>query len=109
MKNKIIEIQDKPNDLITIVGRSNVKVSARKIEALIEFQKGKYGEIIFNEALNTGRFIKVLTDPNKIKSLILMENNKVYPSTFSVSTLENRVYLATHFLKDSNLEEQDIF
>lgn len=108
MKSHVVEIQDKPNDFITIVGRTNVKVSARKIEALIEFSKGSYGENIFNEALEDGRLIKVITDTNKIRSLILMENNKVYPSTFSVSTLDNRIYLATHFVKskeDLNDEE----
>lgn len=88
-----------PNDFITIVGRTNVKVSASKNWALIEFSKESYGENIFNEALEDGRLIKVITDTNKIRSLILMENNKVYPSTFSVSTLDNRIYLATHFVK----------
>lgn len=108
MKSHVVEIHDKPNDFITIVGRTNVKVSARKIEALIEFSKGSYGENIFNEALEDGRLIKVITNTNKIRSLILMENNKVYPSTFSVSTLDNRIYLATHFVKskeDLNYEE----
>lgn len=100
MKNQMVEIYDKPNDFITIVGRTNVKVSARKVEALIEFSKGSYGENIFNEALEDGRLVKVLTDTNKIRSLILMENNKVYPSTFSVTTLDNRIYLATHFTKN---------
>ena len=106
MKSHVVEIHDKPNDFITIVGRTNVKVSARKIEALIEFSKGSYGENIFNEALEDGRLIKVITDTNKIRSLILMENNKVYPSTFSA--LDNRIYLATHFVKskeDLNDEE----
>ena len=108
MKNQTVEIYDKPNDFITIVGRTNVKVSARKIESIIEFSKGSYGENIFNEALEDGRLVKVLTDTNKIRSLLLMENNKVYPSTFSVSTLDNRIYLATHFVKskeDLNYEE----
>lgn len=78
------------NDMVTIVGRDMGAVSAQQVQALIDFNSIE-GEHIFNSALENGTYIKFITDKSKIKTLVIMDNGNIYPSTFNLSTLMKRI------------------
>lgn len=81
--------------MITIVGKSQVKLEVSKIVAIIDADKDSENyqevDIFVNKALQEGRFQPLLTDKSKIKSYILTENNIVFPSSVKIKTLADRI------------------
>lgn len=90
---EIYQIYERPNEMITIVG-SLAQLSAQAIESLIAFNAPSADNIMM-DAVHEQRFVPLITDPNKIKTLVLTKDNKVYPSTFSINALASRIYKAT--------------
>lgn len=91
---KKIYILSNPNTLITIVGRDMGQIAANNVEAIFDFAT-KEGKDLYTKANEEGRYIRFISDLSKIKCLVLMVNGKVYPSTFTVPTLHNRIKEAT--------------
>ena len=89
-----IGITSNPNSMVTIIGRDMGAISASQVEAVIDFatDEAKY---ILQNARAQQNYIPFLADETKIKSLVLMTNGKVYPSTFRTVTLMERVKGAT--------------
>lgn len=88
-------LQNTGNRMITIVGKSQVKLEVSKIVAIIDADKDSenYQEVnmFVNKALQEGRFQPLLTDKSKIKSYILTENNLIFPSSVKIKTLADRI------------------
>lgn len=91
---KKIYILSNPNNLITIVGRDMGQIAANNVEAIFDFAS-KEGKDLYAKAIEEGRYVRFISDQSKIKCLVLMINGKVYPSTFTVPTLHNRIKEAT--------------
>ena len=79
------------SEFMTIIGRAGAGVPIKKIEAIFEFSPDTNAEYIFNKALNEGKLIKTLVDTDKIRSLVILDDGQVHPSTFHFVTLKNRV------------------
>lgn len=105
MENKL-NIYSTPNPQITIVGRDVGKVSASKIESLVDFSSDAAG-IILTEALENNTFVKLVTDSSKIKTLVILDNGKVYPSTFKIKALAGRIRKATSILDNGEEDPAD--
>mgnify|MGYP000367553504 CR=1 FL=1 len=91
---KKIYIFSNPNNLVTIVGRDMGQIAANNVEAIFDFSS-KEGKELFASAIQENRYVRFIADQSKIKCLVLMNNGKVYPSTFTVPTLHNRIKEAT--------------
>lgn len=88
------DVNLKANSLITVVGRDLGAISANKVESVMDYlcEEARY---IIAEAKTRGKYISLISDEQKIKSIVLMDNGKVYPSTFRVVTLMERIKEAT--------------
>lgn len=75
--------------MITVIGQNTLGIPVKDIEAIIEFGSQASHEI-FEIALEEGRLIKALLDEDKIKSLIVLDNGDIIPSTFHFTSLRNR-------------------
>lgn len=75
--------------MITVIGQNTLGVPVNEIEAIIEFGSQASCEI-FEKGLEKGKVIKALLDVDKIKSLIILENGDIVPSTFHFISLRNR-------------------
>ena len=78
------------NDVITIVGRDAGAVAVSMVEAILDI-KAPETSIVLENALNENRYCPLVADKSKIKSLVVLSNGKVYPSTFRVPTLSKRM------------------
>ena len=74
---------------ITVIGQNSVAVPVYQIEAIIEYGSQASREIS-ERGLEEGKLIKALLDEDKIKSLILLDNGDIIPSTFHYISLRNR-------------------
>lgn len=78
------------NDVITIVGRDAGAVATSMVEAILDI-KAPETELVLETAMRENRYCPLVADKSKIKSLVLLSNGKVYPSTFRVPTLSKRL------------------
>ena len=76
--------------MITIVGRDLGTVSALDIEAILDFNAEENKLIMYN-ARERNQYFPLITDETKIKSLIIMKSGMIYPSTFRLVTISNRI------------------
>ena len=79
---EIYRVYERPNEMITIVG-SLAQISANAVELLISFES-KNAKDIMLDAVKENKFIPLITKPEKIKTLVITKDGKVYPSTFSM-------------------------
>ena len=91
-----LEMVTKPNAMITVVGRDMGSISASNVEAVLDYALPEAQEIIV-KARSANKYRPFITDESKIKSLIIMTNGVVYPSSFRVVTLNERIKEATDF------------
>lgn len=98
-KNIKIEVVTRPNVLVNIVGRDMGAVSATKVESVIDFSLPEAKTLLLR-ARNENKYHPLIGDENKIKSLVLMDNGVVYPSSFRVVTLNDRIREATSELNN---------
>lgn len=91
---EIIQLIEHPNAQITIIGGAKATISASMVECLVDF-KTDDAKALLHDALNENRFVKLLTDQKRIKTLIITKDNRVYPSTFGIIAVSERVYKAT--------------
>ncbi len=96
MKGEIIKIDAfiQPNTLITIAGRDMGAVAANEIQAVLDFSSKEAQELMYVYR-QQGRYVPLIADESKIKSLVIMKGLTVYPSTFRVQTLISRIQEAT--------------
>lgn len=94
-----VEVVLKPNSMITVVGRDMGSISATNVESVIDYTLPE-AEMIINEARSKNKYRQFIADESKIKSLIIMTNGIVYPSSFRVVTLNERIREATSQLDD---------
>lgn len=95
-----IDVVTRPNCMITVVGRDMGAISATNVESLIDYALPE-AQLIISNARNEGKYRQFITDESKIKSLIIMTNGIVYPSSFRVVTLNERIKEATSELDNS--------
>lgn len=94
-----VDVVNKPNALITVIGRDMGAVSASSVESVIDYTLPE-ARLLVEEAKNKNKFKPLITDDDKIKSIIVMVNGQIYPSTFRVVTLIDRIKNATSEYKD---------
>lgn len=94
-----VEVVLKPNSMITVVGRDMGSISATNVESVIDYTLPE-AKLILNEARSKNKYRHFIADESKIKSLIIMTNGIVYPSSFRVVTLNERIREATSQLND---------
>lgn len=82
------------NDIITIVGKEMGLVSAEKVEGILNIKLDEAQTVIMN-AIQNGYYYPLVTNKESIKSIVIMTNGHVYPSTFRAGTLVSRVKEAT--------------
>lgn len=99
MKELKIDILCKPNSMITVVGQDMGAIAANNVEALIDYTVPEARDIIL-KARNEGKYCQLIADDSKIKTLIIMTNGIVYPSSFRVVTLADRIRKATSQLDE---------
>ena len=102
----LIKVIEHPNTQITIIGGAKATISASMVECLMDFKTDE-AKLVMQEALKENRFIKLLTDQKKIKTLIITKDNRVYPSTFGILAVSDRIYKATsgHFESSTLIED----
>lgn len=107
MRNKpsCIKLIEHPNTQITFIGGAKATISAETVECLIDF-KTEEAQQLMHEALLENRFVKLLTDVKRIKTLIITKTNRVYPSTFGIIAISDRISKATSGQFES-LENED--
>lgn len=81
------------NSVIGIVGQDRCVVATDMIEAILLFNEQKNPEAfqVYTEAMDNNFFCPVISDTDKIKSLLILSNGQVYPSIFRVPTLSKRL------------------
>lgn len=89
-----LETVVKPNAMITVVGRDLGAISAVDVEGIIDYTLPE-AQVIIQKAKAGNKYYPFVADDSKIKSLIIMTNGTVYPSTFRVVTLMERIFEAT--------------
>ncbi len=89
-----VEVVRRPNSMITVVGRDMGSISATNVESVIDYALPE-AQLVLNKARNENNYRQFIADENKIKSLIIMTNGVVYPSSFRVVTLNERIREAT--------------
>lgn len=75
--------------MVTVIGQNTLGIPIHQIEAIIEFGSEASYEI-FERGLEEGKVLKALLDEKKIKSLIILENGDIIPSTFHFISIRNR-------------------
>lgn len=91
MKNRdIIKELSGLERTVTIVGKSEVRVAVSKIVAVIDI-KCEESELILQKSIQEGHFMPFIRDKSKIRSYLLMDNGDLYPSTFRVKTICDRM------------------
>lgn len=100
MKDKRLNISvvSKPNAQITIIGKDRGAIAATEVESILDYTLEEARDIV-TIAKNAGNYIPFMNNDDKIKSIIIMNSGKVYPSSFSVVTLKQRVLEATEEYK----------
>lgn len=99
IKTVKIDVVNRPNSLITVIGRDMGAISADKVEAVVDNSISE-AQLIVNKARSENNYRQLITDETKIKSLIIMTNGIVYPSSFRVVTLIERIREATTEIND---------
>lgn len=93
------KVYNEPNAIITVIGRDLGAISAQKVEGLLDYNTEE-GRWLLNKARESNNFVNLLADESKIKTLVLMDSGKIYPSTFNLSTLAKRIYEATNCIDE---------
>lgn len=93
-KKRKVEFMVAANVLIPIIGYDLGMISARKIDAVLDSELDEAKTMVM-KAREENRYIALIGNPDKIKSVIRMENGDVYPSSFRVATLVRRIAQAT--------------
>lgn len=101
---KRIDYNGLHNTQITIVGNDKTRISAEKVESLVAFD-GDAAYMLYTEALNDGRFVKLVTDSRLIKTLVIMDSGRIYPSTFKIKALAGRIRRAMAEDDETQLSE----
>ena len=75
---------------VTIIGKSQVKLVVSRIVAVIDADHNE-AEALLSKSISNGHYMPLLGDKSKIRSYILTENGDLYPSTFRVKTICDRM------------------
>ncbi|MEY8379437.1 extracellular matrix/biofilm biosynthesis regulator RemA family protein [Ileibacterium valens] len=75
---------------VNIGGQSGVLICAHDVQAILDYSCPEAQGIIV-EARNSNRYIPVITDSSRIKSVIVTTNLNVYPSSFRMETVAARL------------------
>lgn len=84
----------RPNAMVTVIGRDMGAIAANEVESVIDYALPE-AKTILRLAREQGKFVPLIVDDAKIKSLLVMTQGAIYPSTFRVTTLMERIKSAT--------------
>lgn len=91
--DKLENIKDKSDNMITVVGAGVLAaINSKDIVLLVKFSNGSndFANFIYEKALSENKLMKLTLDKDKIKTLIILNDNRMVPSTFGFSTLKKR-------------------
>lgn len=100
-----IDVVTRPNAMITVIGRDMGAISATEVEAVIDYSVPE-AKLIVSLAKTEKRYQQFIADDTKIKSLIIMTTGTVYPSSFRMVTLNERIKEATTEIEVNNIVEK---
>lgn len=100
MKKINIHIVAKSNSQITIVGQDRGAIDAHKVESIYSFNEPTAVDII-TSAKAEGRYVPFISENEKIKTIIMTIDGRVYPSSFSIDTLKKRIKEATDIMNQN--------
>lgn len=100
MSNKMVKVDiiTNPNSMVTVVGRDMGAISAQSVQAVLDYALSETKTYV-QEARVQGKFIPLIAEESKIKSVLIMNNGVVYPSSFRVVTLMERIRATTDTLQ----------
>lgn len=80
-------------DMLTVIGGDKCLVPVRNVESILQVDsdEGINGPDLLNKAIKDGNLVPLVFDKDKIKSIVILSNGQVYPSTFNASTLISRI------------------
>ena len=84
----------RPNRMVTVVGGEFGSVNAHDVQALLDYSAPETKAIAY-EYRQQGRYVPLVSDEKKIKSIVIMNGGMAYPSTFRLQTLAARIEEAT--------------